>query len=75
MESNEDATNAKEAKGRTHIVPESILIKEEEEEAEMGLDMVVDEEDVELKGGDSIEKCQLEVWLQIPDAKKMFKNR
>ena len=71
MESNEDATNAKEAKGRTHIVPESILIKEEEEEAEMGLDMVVDEDDVELKGGDPIEICQLE----IPNTKKMFKNR
>ena len=43
MESNEDV--ASKAKRKMHIVPESILMKEEE----MDLDMVVDEEDVELK--------------------------
>ena len=49
MESNEDAANTQGTKGRTHVVPESVLIKEEDEEAEMDLDMVVDMEEVELK--------------------------
>ena len=43
MDSNDDVANK--AKRKMHIVPESVLIKEEE----MDLDMVVDDEDVELK--------------------------
>ena len=53
MESNSDEVAVTpEAKGRTHTVPESVLIKEEA--AEMNFDRVVDEEDVELAEDTSV---------------------
>ena len=44
MDSNEDVPQE-----RTHVVPEAILIKEEDGEADIDLDMVVDMEEVELR--------------------------